>query len=63
MSQDTFVALLPVVNAENAERQWRLVLFVSIIFIKFIVVNAENAERQWRRFPLVRLVSRRAFSS
>ena len=38
-----------VVNAENAERQWRLASAVARVPGGVIrVVNAENAERQWR---------------
>src|SRR6266571_1703841 len=37
-----------VVNAENAERQWRLDAFKVRCSKAVDVVNAENAERQWR---------------
>src|SRR5438552_6390458 len=37
-----------VVNAENAERQWRPFSRKTIISLGSCVVNAENAERQWR---------------
>jgi len=43
--------LLPsgVVNAENAERQWRLPVAIPMHRARPCrVVNAENAERQWR---------------
>ena len=36
------------VNAENAERQWRLFGTFWFSFFQCGVVNAENAERQWR---------------
>src|SRR6266700_386541 len=39
-----------VVNALNAERQWRSVQHVHEIFKDQAVVNAENAERQWKHF-------------
>ncbi len=38
-----------VVNAENAERQWRRHTSATICDLRGSVVNAENAERQWRR--------------
>ncbi|SRR6266571_4264021 len=47
---------LQVVNAENAERQWRLGGGHYRHTIRSPVVNAENAERQWRLYrPALKL--------
>jgi len=43
--------LTGVVNAVNAERQWRLRVSLAPT-LAGVVVNAVNAERQWRRFSL-----------
>src|SRR5437867_12112629 len=58
-----FSVLLSVVNAENAERQWRLGFGVWGLGSGVSdVVNAENAERQWRPAPAAICSNSRDFS-
>jgi len=44
-----------VVNAENAERQWRQGILERYDHSPRKVVNAENAERQWRPSSVILL--------